>query len=139
MLVVSLALVFTVGCHRDPNVRKQKYLESGKRYEENGKYKEAAIQFSNAMKVDQNFADAHFELAKTYLKMRSVTPAYFELMKTVDLDPNNIKAHITFGNLLLAGHATGAGCGPGQCGAGDQPKQCGCIRSACGGRAGQGR
>lgn len=29
MLVVSFALVFTVGCHRDPNVRKHKYLESG--------------------------------------------------------------------------------------------------------------
>ena len=32
-VVVSLALVFTAGCSRDPNVRKQKYLESGKRYE----------------------------------------------------------------------------------------------------------
>ena len=52
MLVVSLALVFTVGCHRDPNVRKQKYLESGKRYEASGKYKEATIQFANAIKLD---------------------------------------------------------------------------------------
>ena len=28
--IVSLALAFTAGCTRDPNVRKQKYLESGK-------------------------------------------------------------------------------------------------------------
>ena len=33
------------GCHGDPNVRKQKYLESGKRYSAEGKYREAAIQY----------------------------------------------------------------------------------------------
>ena len=82
-VVVSLALVFTAGCSRDPNVRKQKYLESGKRYEAAGKYKEAAVQFLNALKVDKNFGDAHYEMAKTYLKMNSPQPAYGELMKTV--------------------------------------------------------
>ena len=60
MLVLSLAVAFTVGCHRDPNVRKQKYLESGKRYEASGKYKEAVIQFSNALKIDKSFPDAYF-------------------------------------------------------------------------------
>src|SRR5580693_6348724 len=88
LLVVSLALVFTAGCNRDPNVRKQKYLESGKRYETAGKYKEAAIQFSNALKLDKNFAPAHYELAKTYLNMNTIMPGYSELMKTVELDPS---------------------------------------------------
>jgi tetratricopeptide (TPR) repeat protein len=105
MLVVSLALVFTVGCHRDPNVRKQKYLESGKRYEASGKYKEATIQFSNAIKLDKSFAPAYYELAKTYLKMDSLQPAYGALLKTIDLDPQNVDAHITLGNIYLAGHA----------------------------------
>ena len=106
MLVVSLALAFTAGCHRDPNVRKQKYLESGKRYEANGKYKEAAIQFSNALKIDKFFAPAYYELAKTDLQMGSAQPAYQNLMATVDLDPKNIDARITLGNMLLAGRAT---------------------------------
>src|SRR5579872_6222770 len=82
---VSLALAFTAGCNHDPNVRKHKYLESGKRYEANGKYKEAVIQFSNVLKVDKDFADAHYEMAKTYLKMNNPVPAYYELQKTVDL------------------------------------------------------
>jgi hypothetical protein len=43
MLFVAAALL--AGCHGDPNVRKQKYLESGKRYSAEGKYREAAIQF----------------------------------------------------------------------------------------------
>ena len=76
LLGISLFLGFTVGCHRDPNVQKQKYLESGKRYAKEGKYKEAGIQFANALKVDHNFADAHYELAKTYLKTNSMQRAF---------------------------------------------------------------
>ena len=56
VLTVSLALGLTVGCHRDPNKQKQRYLDSGKRYADQGKFKEATIQFANALKVDRNFA-----------------------------------------------------------------------------------
>jgi tetratricopeptide (TPR) repeat protein len=105
-VMLSLALAFTVGCNRDPNVRKQKYLESGMRYEAAGKYKEAAVQFLNALKVDKNFSDAHYEMAKTYLKLNSPQPAYGELMKTVQLSPNNVQARIDLGNLLLDGRVT---------------------------------
>ena len=105
MLVMSLALAFTVGCSRDPNVRKQKFLDSGKKFETAGKYKEAAIQFSNALKLDRNFAPAYFEIAKTDLKLNFPAPAYGALLKTVELDPKNLEARITLGNMLLAGGA----------------------------------
>ena len=49
MLLTMAALL--AGCHGDPNVRKQKYLESGERYSAQGKYRgSCAIQFSNALK-----------------------------------------------------------------------------------------
>ena len=96
-------LLLSSGCSRDPNVRKQKYLESGKRYEKEEKYKEATIQFANALKVDRNFADAHYELGKTYLKMGSVMAGYGELLRTVDLAPGNLQARIDLGNLQVAG------------------------------------
>jgi hypothetical protein len=60
MLVMSFALALTVGCSRDPNVRKHKFLDSGKKFEDAGKYKEAAIQFSNALKIDRNYGPAYF-------------------------------------------------------------------------------
>ena len=60
MLMLIFAVGLVAGCHTDPNVKKQKYLESGKRYSTEGKYKEAAIQFQNAIKIDKGFADAHF-------------------------------------------------------------------------------
>jgi tetratricopeptide (TPR) repeat protein len=106
-LALSLSLGFSTGCSRDPNKQKQKYLESGKRYADEGKLKEATIQISNALKVDHNFAPAHYELAKVYLKQGSMLPAYAELMRTVDLQPGNIPARIDLGSILLAANETG--------------------------------
>lgn len=98
-----LAVCGLAGCKHDPNVQKQKYLESGKRYEKDGKYREATIQFSNALKVDRNFAPAHYELAKTYMQLGSMIAAYQELQRTVSLNPGNIPARVDLGNMLLAG------------------------------------
>jgi Flp pilus assembly protein TadD len=104
VLAMSIAVSSAVGCHRDPNVLKQKYLESGKRFAQEGKYKEATIQFSNALKVDKNFGDAHYELAKAYIKSNGVLQGYTELLRTVDLQPGNLQARIDLGNILLAGN-----------------------------------
>jgi tetratricopeptide (TPR) repeat protein len=84
-------------------VRKQKYLESGQKYSAQGKEKEAAIQFANALKIDKNFAEAHYALAQTYLHMGALSAAYGELQRTVNLQPANYKARIDLGNMLLAG------------------------------------
>lgn len=100
-LFVTLALLS--GCHRDPNVRKQKYLESGNRYSAQGKDREAAIQYQNALKIDKNFADAHYALAQTYLHMGALSGAFAELQRTVNLQPANVKARIDLGNMNLAG------------------------------------
>src|SRR4051794_15506090 len=102
-VVILIAVSLLAGCHRDPNVRKQKYLESGKRYSAQSKYKEAAIQFSNAIKIDKNFPDAHHELAQAYEHLGQFSAAYAELTRTVALQPANMKARIDLGNLLLAG------------------------------------
>jgi tetratricopeptide (TPR) repeat protein len=95
-------LICAAGCSRDPNVRKQKYMESGNKYYEQGKFAEAAIQFANAVQVDPNFADAHYRLAETYARRQQWQQAFASLRKTVDLQPSNVKARIDLGNLLLA-------------------------------------
>lgn len=99
---LSLALLAT-GCNRDPNVRKQKYLESGQRYYNEGKYKEATLQYYNALKADKNFAPAHYELGRAFLKLGMVGQAYPELATAVNLQPTNVAARVALGNLLLEG------------------------------------
>ncbi|MFZ0771709.1 MAG: tetratricopeptide repeat protein [Candidatus Sulfotelmatobacter sp.] len=101
-LVGFLVTALFTGCSRDPNVRKQKYLESGDRYFEKGKYREAAIQYSNALQVDSRFAQAHYQLGQTYLKLNDGNRAFQELSRAVELAPDNYRAHIDLANLLIS-------------------------------------
>ena len=95
-----------------------------------GKLKEATIQFSNALKVDHDFADAHYELAKVYLKQGSTMPGYAELCRTVDLAPNNQQARIELGNLLLAGNAADKAVEQANAVLALNPQQRRCVRSS---------
>ena len=100
-LVGFFVAALLTGCSRDPNVRKQKFLESGNRYFDKGKYREAAIQYSNAVQLDSGFAQAHFQLGQTYLKLGDSSRAFQELSRTVELAPDNYRAHIDLANLLV--------------------------------------
>ncbi len=103
-LVASVCLLaLLAACTRNPNAEKQKYFESGNHYLENGEFPEAVIQFSNAIRVDPNFAQAHFKLAESYLQEKRPADAYRELQRTIELDPGNSKASLDLGLLLIAG------------------------------------
>jgi cellulose synthase operon protein C len=101
LLACSLLTVMFTGCSRDPNVRKQKYLDSGEKYASEGKYREAAIQFRNAILIDSRFAQAHYDLSQAYLKLGDSNDAYQELNRTVELAPDNYRAHTDLVNLLI--------------------------------------
>jgi tetratricopeptide (TPR) repeat protein len=102
VLVLGCMAAFLTGCSRDPNVRKQKYFESGQRFFAGGKYREAVIQFRNATQVDASYGDAHYKLAQTYLKLQDWQHAFVELSRTLELQPDNYKAHVEIANLLIA-------------------------------------
>lgn len=102
-LLAMIAAVFTA-CSRDPNVRKQKYFQSGQHYFEKGKYREASLEFVNAIKIDSGYAEAHHQLAAAYLMLQNAKGAYKELARTVELQPENYQARIELANLLILGH-----------------------------------
>ena len=102
-LLLACSLIATAlmsGCSRDPNVRKQKYFDSGEKYFAEGKYGEAAIQYSNAVQIDPRFAQAHYQLSQAYLKLGDGQRAGQELQLTVDLAPDNYRARVDLVNLL---------------------------------------
>jgi tetratricopeptide (TPR) repeat protein len=101
LLACSLLLVAFTGCSRDPNVRKQKYFESGEKYFAEGKYREAEIQYRNAIQVDSRFAQAHYQLSQAYLKLGDSNRAFQELNRAVELAPDNYRAHTDLANLLV--------------------------------------
>src|ERR1700733_13345243 len=90
-------------CSRNPQVRKQKYFDSGQRYFEKGQYPEAAIQFTNAIKVDPNYTEAHHQLAESYLRLQKPQGAFQELGRALQLQPGNHEIRIELANLLILG------------------------------------
>jgi tetratricopeptide (TPR) repeat protein len=104
--VFSCALVlFTVlgsGCSRDPNLRKQRFLEQGNRSFEQGNYPEALIFYGRAIQIDPRFPEAHYKMAQCYLNQRSWAAAYQELQRTIDLQPENWPAQLDLGQLLFS-------------------------------------
>src|ERR1700687_530420 len=101
---VGVLASLLTGCSRDPNVHKQKYLESGQRYFDKGQYREAEIQFQNAIQVDARFAEAHYKLAQAALKLQQWPTAYQELSTTIQLTPDRYEAHLDLPNLLVLGN-----------------------------------
>jgi tetratricopeptide (TPR) repeat protein len=100
--IVLVTAILFAGCHGDPKIRKQKYMDSGERYSAEGRYREATIQFLNALKVDDNFAEAHYALAQAYAHLGQFGPACEQLERTVDIQPSNSRARLDLGNLMFA-------------------------------------
>ena len=100
-MICCVVAALLSACSRDPNVRKQRYFDSGEKYFAETKYREAAIQYSNAIQIDSRFAQAHYQLGQSYLKLGDRNRAFPELSRTVELAPDNYRAHTDLANLLL--------------------------------------
>ncbi len=102
LLACSLLVTLFTGCSRDPNVRKQKYFESGEKYFAEGKYREAEIEYRNAIQVDSRFAQAHYHLSQAYLKLGDRNRAFQELNRAFELAPDDARARTDLANLLIS-------------------------------------
>jgi tetratricopeptide (TPR) repeat protein len=103
-VVMAVLAIVLIGCTRNPEAAKRKYVESGMKYMEQKKYDSAVIQFKKALQVDPRYAEAHYQLATAELDLQHFPEAYTELSQAVEIDPNHIKARLALGSLLMAAH-----------------------------------
>jgi len=68
------------------------YSELGNAYLKLERYEPAEVAFKNALKIDANYAVAHYGLASTYLKQNKIEEALVELKKVIELAPNSQEA-----------------------------------------------
>src|ERR1035438_1229518 len=87
--VMLAVLVGLASCSRDPNVVKKRYLESGNKYFDKGRYKEASIQYRNALKRDQKYGAAYYKLALVSIKVGDIGGAASALRRAVGLIPKD--------------------------------------------------
>src|SRR5258706_472033 len=119
LLVVGCLAAFLTACSRDPNVRKQKYFESGQRFFAKAKYREAVIQFRNATEVDSGFvaaqknykraidlkatgANPHLALAAFYQSRGRYPEAEQQVQMVIASDATDIRSRASLVELYMA-------------------------------------
>ena len=100
--ILIAAVMLVAGCSRSPEVRKQRFLESGDRYFKAGNYQAASVEYRNAVQIDGLFGAARLGLARSREKVGDLPGAFAEYVRAADLLPDNWDLQLTAGQYLLA-------------------------------------
>jgi len=100
--VIGVALLLLVTACADEEKQVDEFMARGLAAVEAQNDDEAIIEFRNAIQLDPNDADAHYELAKAYLRTKQLNDAYWELTESVRLNPDNTKARLSYGAMSMA-------------------------------------
>ncbi len=100
-LLLSLALALGLAACSNPEKAKAEHLQRAQQYLKEKKYQEAALEFRNALQLDERLADAHYGLAQAYEAQENFLPAIQELRRTLELKPDHPDAAVRLGNYYL--------------------------------------
>src|SRR5215510_8936419 len=99
LLVVSLLTV--AGCSRSPEAQKTRYLERGDKYFARKDYLEAIIEYQNALRIELTNLHATDRAGVAYYELGDLARAIPYLLKSQELDPNNLDVRLKLGNIRL--------------------------------------
>jgi tetratricopeptide (TPR) repeat protein len=77
------------------------FVDLGNKSFENGSFKEAQDQYFRALIYDPTYAEAHFGLAKSYLKLNLINDAIREYNSTINFDAGFSDAYIQLADIYL--------------------------------------
>lgn len=86
LALLGVIALFTA-CSRDPKVARKRYLDSGNRYFDKGKYREARIMYRDALQKDMRYGPAYYKLGLTALKIGPMDEAVSSFRKAIELLP----------------------------------------------------
>ena len=98
-LLLSMAAL--AGCFGDSEAAKKRLLETGNKYYDTGKFKEASIIYRKVLQKDQRYGEAYYRLGLSELKQGRYGEAVRWLRRASELQPENDDAHAKLGDLYL--------------------------------------
>ncbi len=101
LAIVCTSLLAAVACGGNPDAKKRAYVDSGDNYAKSGKFREAAIEYRNAVQIDPLFGQARAKLADAYLKLGDGRNALSESVRAADLLQDDLELQLSAGALLL--------------------------------------
>lgn len=99
-LIASSA--YSASCSADLEADKRRYVENGDNYAAAGKYREAAIEYRNAIQIDPMYGAGRAKLAAAYEKLGDGSNALSEYVRAADLLPDDVDLQLTTGRYLMA-------------------------------------
>jgi tetratricopeptide (TPR) repeat protein len=93
------------GCDSDPKVARQKYVDTGNRYFNTGKFRQAEIFYQRSLQKDPRFGEAYYRISLTQLKLGKIRDAMRNLQRAVELQPQNTDAATKLAELYLTAYA----------------------------------
>ncbi|MDQ2856229.1 MAG: tetratricopeptide repeat protein, partial [Acidobacteriota bacterium] len=108
LLAALLSTLFLLSACTSPEKAKVEHVSHGEALLKEQKFHEAAIEFRNAVQIDEEYAPAHWGLARAFQGLQRGQEAFDELNRVVRLDPNNLEACVTLGNAYLVNIANSA-------------------------------
>jgi putative PEP-CTERM system TPR-repeat lipoprotein len=97
VIAVALLGALTVSCGKN----RDEYLANGKKYADARQYREAVVEFRNAIRLDPKSGEAHFRLANAYMDLQDLDNALQEYVKAASVQPANVAYQLKAANLLL--------------------------------------
>lgn len=103
-VVLLMVLVAAAGCLRDRDTAKREYVRSGDKHFADKKYREAIVEYRNAVEQDERLGEARYKLARAYAMAEDRANAEREFVRAADLMPENAAAQLDAAKaLILAG------------------------------------
>ena len=81
---------------------RERYVKSGNKYYERGRYKEAALLYQHALDRDMRYGEAWYRMGLANLKLGNADAARGDFSRAVDLDPNNMDAMVHLAEMDIA-------------------------------------
>ncbi len=102
---IQLLLIFAwllAACSSTPEERIAKHLKRGDEYMQRQEYKEAVIEYKNAVKAGPNDGKLRWKLAQAALEAKDIRTAFQELKNVVEIEPSNYDALGRLGEIYVA-------------------------------------
>lgn len=98
---ILLATALALAACDSAEERVAEHYDRGLALLEEGASEKAALEFRNALEIDENFVPARVEFAEILLARGDAKGAYGNLLKVVEVEPAHARARLLLANILL--------------------------------------
>jgi tetratricopeptide (TPR) repeat protein len=102
-LIFLMILLAAAGCARSPEAKKARFLDRGDRYFKKEQYREAIIEYRNALRFEGTNARAIQQIGLAHYQLGEFGQAARFLLKAQELTPDQLEVRVKLGTLYFLG------------------------------------